>query len=201
MYLLCSVIETVALKTTCFAVTQTLKLGWNCSSYLLSQLFSKPKRERNHKLIYLEDIVIHDIKMMDTRSKYIDNEYNEDSDDEYSEYHCDVVENKNNLKLAVPSQIEMKYPYIPSHGATYESTSAFTMHDSMRSGTEEKMNTEDNNALNKQVQIIKEIINDEKYLNDEMKKKEELEDYLKNQYDKKVIEEIDNEWVNIQVFE
>jgi hypothetical protein len=207
MYILCSVIETIALKTTCFAVSQTLRLGWSCSSYLLSQIFSKSKRERNRKLIYLEDIVIQDIKMMDTRSKYID--YNDsDSDDEYSvcEEGTIVVENKK----TTPPHIEMKHPisyipitytpptYIPP---TYESTSAFTMHDNLSIHN----NSEEENLMNKQVQIIKEIINDEKYLkNDiknEMKKKEELEEYLKNEYDKRVKEEIDNEWVNIQVYE
>ena len=35
----------------------------------------------------------------------------------------------------------------------------------------------------------------------EIKKKEELEEYLKSEYDKKVKEEIDNEWVSIQVYE
>jgi hypothetical protein len=189
MYILCSVIETIALKTTCFAVSQSLKLGWSCSSYLLSQIFSKSKRERNRKLIYLEDIVIQDIKMMDTRSKYID--YNDsDSDDEYSE--CDVVEKKN----TTPPKIEMIYPL-------NESTAAFTMHDTMHNNNN---NDNDNDTmLNKQVQIIKDIINDEKYLNNEkekeIKKKEELEEYLKSEYDKKVKEEIDNEWVSIQVYE
>ena len=187
MYILCSVIETIALKTTCFAVSQSLKLGWSCSSYLLSQIFSKSKRERNRKLIYLEDIVIQDIKMMDTRSKYID--YNDsDSDDEYSE--CDVVEKKN----TTPPKIEMIYPL-------NESTAAFTMHDTMH----DTMHNNNDTMLNKQVQIIKDIINDEKYLNNEkekeIKKKEELEEYLKSEYDKKVKEEIDNEWVSIQVYE
>jgi hypothetical protein len=184
MYILCSVIETIALKTTCFAVSQTLNLGWSCSSYLLSQIFSKSKRERNRKLIYLEDIVIQDIKMMDTRSKYID--YNDsDSDNEYSE--CDVVEKKN----TTPPKIEMIYPL-------NESTAAFTMHDTMHNN-----NDNEDTMLNKQVQIIKDIINDEKYLNNEkeIKKKEELEEYLKSEYDKKVKEEIDNEWVSIQVYE
>ena len=191
MYILCSVIETIALKTTCFAVSQSLKLGWSCSSYLLSQIFSKSKRERNRKLIYLEDIVIQDIKMMDTRSKYID--YNDsDSDNEYSE--CDVVEKKN----TTPPKIEMIYPL-------NESTAAFTMHDTMHDTMHNNNNNDNDTMLNKQVQIIKDIINDEKYLNNEkekeIKKKEELEEYLKSEYDKKVKEEIDNEWVSIQVYE
>ena len=132
----------------------------------------------------MEDIIIlNDVdtrsKYIDTRSKYIDYD---DSDDEYSE--CDVVEKQK----AIPCHIEMIHPV----AVVNESTSAFTMHDHPN-----------DTLLDKQVQIIKEIINDEKYLNvdKEIKQKEELEEYLKNAYDKRVKEELDNEWVNIQVFE
>jgi len=188
MYILCSVIETITLNTTCFAVRHTFNLGWNCTSYLLSKIF-KSKRESNCKFIYLEDIII--LNDVDTRSKYIDYD---DSDDEYIE--CDVVEKQK----TTPCHIEMIHPVAVINESTsaYESTSAFRMHDSLN---EEYNDT----LLDKQVKIIKEIINDEKYLNNdidiEIKNKKDLEEYLKNEYDKRVKEELDNEWVNIQVFE
>lgn len=191
MYILCSVIESIVLKTTCFAVTQTFKLGWNCSSYLLSHVFSSPKR--NRKFIYLEDVIVHE--MDTTRSKYIDyddSDSDSDSDDEY------IVKQK---AITTPCRIEMIHPL-------NESTAAFTMHDNNKKNDDDKKSDDDDDTLlDKQVQIIKEIINDEKYLNidieneKEMKKKKELEEYLKNEYDKRVKEELDNEWVNIQVFE
>ena len=191
MYILCSVIESIVLKTTCFAVTQTFKLGWNCSSYLLSQVFSSPKR--NRKFIYLEDVIVHEVDT--TRSKYIDyddrsdSDSDSDSDDEY------IVKQK---AITTPCRVEMIHPL-------NESTAAFTMHDNCKKSDDD--DEHDDTLLDKQVQIIKEIINDEKYLNidneneKEMKKKKELEEYLKNEYDKRVKEELDNEWVNIQVFE
>jgi len=210
-YFLCSVIETIIVKTTCFAITQTFNLGINCGSYLVSHLFSNSKRNRR-KLIYMEDIIIHDVKMMDNRSKYID--YNSDSDSDYESG------DDNNDVIVSPYKNEMKYPY------SNESTSAYTMHDDMRKKADtskenadtSKANADSSNAdssesessdniesLNNQVQIIKDIINDKKYLNDEIqneiRKKEELDEYLKNEYDKKVKEEIDNEWVSIQIFE
>ena len=216
-YFLCSVIETIIVKTTCFAITQTLNIGINCGSYLVSQLFSNSKRNRR-KLIYMEDIIIHDVKMMDNRSKYID--YNSDSDSDYES-------GDENDVVVSPYKNEMKYPY------SNESTSAYTMHEDMRRKADtsnanedsSKSNADTRNAnadssnadssesessdniesLNNQVQIIKDIINDKKYLNDEIqneiRKKEELDEYLKNEYDKKVKEEIDNEWVSIQIFE
>ena len=189
MYILCSVIESIVLKTTCFAVTQTFKLGWNCSSYLLSQVFSSPKR--NRKFIYLEDVIVHEVDT--TRSKYIDyddrSDSDSDSDDEY------IVKQK---AITTPCRVEMIHPL-------NESTAAFTMHDNCKKRDDD--DEHDDTLLDKQVQLIKEIINDEKYLNidneneKEMKKKKELEEYLKNEYDKRVKEELDNEWVNIQVFE
>jgi hypothetical protein len=226
-YFLCSVIETIIVKTTCFAITQTINIGINCGSYLVSQLFLNSKRNRR-KLIYMEDIIIHDVKMMDNRSKYID--YNSDSDSDYeSGDDNDVV-----VSAQVPYKNEMNNPYKNEMNNPYknESTSAYTMHDDMRRKAEtldkETSNADSSNAdssnadssnadssesecsdniesLNNQVQIIKDIINDKKYLNDEIKneirKKEELDEYLKNEYDKKVKEEIDNEWVSIQIFE
>jgi len=221
-YILCSFLETILLKTTCFAVTQTFHLGMNCGSYLISHLFQKNKK--NRKLIYMEDIVIQDVRMMDTRSKYID--YNDSDDESDNDSDSDYVYEKKTL----PSRLEMPHPQIE---LLNESTLAYTMHDmrsgdmrsgdmrsgdmrsgdirsgDMRSGDMRSgdMRSDDNDetSLDKQVQIIKEIINDEKYLNNdkenEIKKKEELEEYLKNEYDKRVNEEIDNEWVSIQILE
>lgn len=203
-YILCSFLETILLKTTCFAVTQTFHLGMNCGSYLISHLFQKNKR--NRKLIYMEDIVIQDVRMMDTRSKYIDYNDSDCESDNDSDSDSDYVYEKKPL----PSSLEMLHPQIE---LLNESTLAYTMHDirSMQSSDIRSdlqiMQSGDNDdtSLDKQVQIIKEIINDEKYLNNdkenEIKKKEELEEYLKNEYDKRVKEEIDNEWVSIQVFE
>ena len=153
----------------------------------------------------MEDIVIQDVRMMDTRSKYID--YNdsdcESDNDSDSDSDSDYVYEKKPL----PSSLEMLHPQIE---LLNESTLAYTMHD-IRSGDIRsdlqimKSGDNDDTSLDKQVQIIKDIINDEKYLNNdkenEIKKKEELEEYLKNEYDKRVKEEIDNEWVSIQVFE
>jgi len=222
---LCSVIETILVKTTCFAITQTFHLGMNCGSYLISHLFHKNKR--NRKLIYMEDIVIQDVRMMDTRSKYID--YNDSDYESDNDSDSDYVYEKKPL----PSRLEMPHPN-PQIELLNESTLAYTMHDmrsdersgdirsgdkqssymrsdlqSMQSGdihsSDIHSGDNDETSLDKQVQIIKEIINDEKYLNNdkenEIKKKEELEEYLKNEYDKRVKEEIDNEWVSIQVFE
>lgn len=222
-YLLCSVIETILVKTTCFAITQTFNLGINCGSYLVSQLFSNSKKNRR-KLIYMEDVVIQDIKMMDNRSKYIDYD-NSDSDSDYEsgddyDIEKNVVVEK---RYQVPYKNEMNNPILN------ESTSAYTMHDiyrdTIRSDADIKNtstksdvnendedvdimssdNIEQDSSLHNQVQIIKDIINDKKYLNDEIqnerRKKEELDEYLKNEYDKKVKEEIDNEWVSIQVYE
>jgi len=161
----------------------------------------------------LEDVIIQDVKMMEHRSKYID--YYDDSDYENSdddEYDCEnpvVVEKKNITNT--PKLIEMLHDN--------ESTSAFTMHDTIAKFDIEKgdiniktgecdmesSDTDNEPSLTKQVQIIKEIINDKKYLNNdienEIKKKDEMEKYLKNEYDKNINDDIDNEWVNIQVFE
>lgn len=237
-YILCSVIETILVKTTCFAITQTFHLGMNCGSYLISHLFHKNKR--NRKLIYMEDIVIQDVKMMDTRSKYIDYNDSDYESDNDSDSDSDYVYEKKPL----PSRLEMPHPN-PQIELLNESTLAYTMHDkqssymrsddirssdirsgdkqssymrsdlqSMQSGdihssdihsSDIHSGDNDETSLDKQVQIIKEIINEEKYLNNdkenEIKKKEELEEYLKNEYDKRVKEEIDNEWVSIQILE
>ena len=189
-YIMFQIIESVVLKTTCFAITQT----FNAGSYLLSQLFFKPRRDRNkYKHIYLQDVIIHDIRMNDVRSKYID--YSDESDDdEYEEYtptntpevsvmtrHEDEQHIKENVHEDIEHEdIEKALPPI----ITNETASAYSMHT-------------DNDALEKQVQIIKEIINDEKYIK-EIKKKEQLEKYLHNT---RISHETDNEWVNIQAFD
>jgi len=199
-YIMFQIIESVVLKTTCFAITQT----FNAGSYLLSQLFFKPRRDRNkYKHIYLQDVIVHDIRMNDMRSKYID--YSDESDDdEYEEYtptntpevsvmtrhedeqhitenvHEDEQHITENVHEDKDIDIEKALPPI----ITNETASAYSMHT-------------DNDALEKQVQIIKEIINDEKYIK-EIKKKEQLEKYL---HKTKISHETDNEWVNIQAFD
>lgn len=188
-YIMFQIIESVVLKTTCFAITQT----FNAGSYLLSQLFFKPRRDRNkYKHIYLQDVIIHDVRMNDVRSKYID--YSDESDDEYEEYtptntpevsvmtrHEDEQHITENVHEDIEHEdIEKALPPI----ITNETASAYSMHT-------------DNDALDKQVEIIKEIINDEKYIK-EIKKKEQLEKYL---HKTRISHETDNEWVNIQAFD
>jgi hypothetical protein len=195
-------IETIVLKTTCFAITQT----FNAGTYLCSQLFFKSRRDRNkNKHIYLQDVVIHDVRMNDIRSKYIDYiDSDDDSDNEYEE----CVRN-NTPEASVMSRNE-----VSRHGEVSrnevssvndkryiekglppiikdESTSAYTMQ------SEYKNNTDIEDGLEKQVDIIKEIINDEKYIK-EIKLKDQLEKYL-NKIN--IPHETDNEWVNIQVFD
>jgi hypothetical protein len=196
-YLLCSVIETIIVNTTCFAVKKTISLGWNCGYYVLSHLFSNKKQNKNGKFIYLQDVVVQDIKMMDTRSQYIDyNDYS-DSDDEY-----------------VPTTSKMIHPII-NDSIINESTAAWNIdtHEPKslisKIPTDEESSIENTKAndgdddIEKQVNIIKDIISGEKYLDIEkdIQSKNELEDYLSKEYDKRVKEEIENEWVNIQVFE
>jgi hypothetical protein len=188
-YLLCSVIETIIVNTTCFAVKKTVSLGWNCGYYILSHLFSNKKQNKNGKFIYLQDVVIQDIKMMDTRSQYIDyNEFSDSDDDEY-----------------VPTTCKMIHP-ITNDTIMKESTAAWgsVTPPSTPEPTYTQSNKTDENEVDddieKQVNIIKDIISGEKYL-DDVKSKNELEDYLSKEYDKRVKEEIENEWVNIQVFE
>lgn len=202
-YLLCSVIETIIVNTTCFAVKKTVSLGLNCGYYVLSQLFSSKKQNKNGKFIYLQDVVIQDIKMMDTRSQYIDyNEFSDSDDDEY-----------------VPTTCKMIHPIIngPITNDTImnESTAAWGIStsppckpepSSSSKETQPASNAEENEVdddIEKQVNIIKDIISGEKYLDIEknIQSKNDLEDYLSKEYDKRVKEEIENEWVNIQVFE
>ena len=193
-YLLCSVIETIIVNTTCFAVKKTVSLGWNCGYYVLSYLFSSKKQNKNGKFIYLQDVVVQDIKMMDTRSQYIDYNDHSDSDDEY-----------------VPTTNKMIHPII-NESIINESTAAWNidtpepisllskMTNDEESSIENTKANDGDDDIEKQVNIIKDIISGEKYL-DDVKSKNELEDYLSKEYDKRVKEEIENEWVNIQVFD
>ena len=198
-YLVFQFIETVVLKTTCFAISQTINAG----TYLFSQLFFKSKRDRDRnrlKHIYLQDVIIHDIRMGDMRSKYIDYaDSDNESDNEYEEYTPEVSvmsrhevsrhevsrNDDEHITENVQEDIEKALPPVIAN----ESTSAYTMH----TDTENKVD----DALEKQVDIIKEIINDEKYIK-EIKKKEQLEKYLHNT---RISHETDNEWVNIQAFD
>lgn len=193
-YLLCSVIETIIVNTTCFAVKKTVSLGWNCGYYILSHLFSNKKQNKNGKFIYLQDVVVQDIKMLDTRSQYIDyNDYSDSDDDEY-----------------VPTTCKMIHPII-NETIINESTAAWSINTPpstpQPSYVSAQLDTADDNKVDddieKQVNIIKDIISGEKYLDIEkdIQSKNELEDYLSKEYDKRVKEEIENEWVNIQVFE
>jgi hypothetical protein len=196
-YIVFQIIESVVLKTTCFAISQT----FNAGTYLLSQLFFKPRRDRNkYKHVYLQDVIVHDVRMGDIRSKYIDYADSEDeSDNEYEEYirpntpevsamtrhevsrhEVSSDDDEKHITENVHEDIEKALPPI----ITNETASTYSMHT-------------DNDALEKQVQIIKEIINDEKYIK-EIKKKEQLEKYL---HKTKISHETDNEWVNIQVFD
>jgi len=212
-YIVFQIIESVVLKTTCFAISQT----FNAGTYLLSQLFFKPKRDRNkHKHIYLQDVIVHDIRMGDIRSKYIDYADSDDeSDNEYEEYRSNTpkvsVMSRHEVSRNEVSRNEVSRNEVSRHDVssdddekhikenlhkdediekalppiiTNETASAYSMHT-------------ENDALEKQVQIIKEIINDEKYIK-EIKKKEQLEKYL---HKTKISHETDNEWVNIQVFD
>ena len=202
-YLVFQFIETVVLKTTCFAISQTINAG----TYLFSQLFFKSKRDKDRnrlKHIYLQDVIIHDIRMGDMRSKYID--YSDESDNEYEEYTPEVSVmsrhevSRHDVSMNEVSRnddehitenvhkdidIEKALPPVIAN----ESTSAYTMH----TDTENKID----DALEKQVDIIKEIINDEKYIK-EIKKNEQLEQYLNKT---NISHETDNEWVNIEVFD
>ena len=208
-YLVFQFIETVVLKTTCFAISQTINAG----TYLFSQLFFKSKRDKDRnrlKHIYLQDVIIHDIRMGDMRSKYIDYaDSDNESDNEYEEYtpevsvmsrhevsRHDVSRNDvsrhevsrnddEHITENVQEDIEKALPPVIAN----ESTSAYTMH----TDTENKID----DALEKQVDIIKEIINDEKYIK-EIKIKEQLEQYLNKM---NISHETDNEWVNIEVFD
>ena len=208
-YLVFQFIETVVLKTTCFAISQTINAG----TYLFSQLFFKSKRDKDRnrlKHIYLQDVIIHDIRMGDMRSKYIDYaDSDNESDNEYEEYtpevsvmsrhevsRHDVSRNDvsrhevsrnddEHITENVQEDIEKALPPVIAN----ESTSAYTMH----TDTENKID----DALEKQVDIIKEIINDEKYIK-EIKKNEQLEQYLNKM---NISHETDNEWVNIEVFD
>jgi uncharacterized protein (DUF2344 family) len=192
-YLVFQFIETVVLKTTCFAISQTINAG----TYLFSQLFYNSKRDnyRNRlKHIYLQDVIIHDIRMGDMRSKYIDYADSDDeSDNEYEE--CNrkntpeisvmtrYEDSMNDISVNNTEDIEKELPPIIAN----ESTSAYMIE------TEYKVD----DALEKQVEIIKEIINDEKYIK-EIKKNEQLEKYLNKM---NISHETDNEWVNIEVFD
>jgi len=189
-YLVFQFIETVVLKTTCFAISQTINAG----TYLFSQLFFNSKRDkyRNRlKHIYLQDVIMHDIRMGDMRSKYID--YADESDNEYEE--CNrkntpevsvmtrYEDSMNDISRNNTEDIEKELPPVIAN----ESTSAYMIE------TEYKVD----DALEKQVEIIKEIINDEKYIK-EIKKNEQLEQYLNKM---NISHETDNEWVNIEVFD
>jgi hypothetical protein len=192
-YLVFQFIETVVLKTTCFAISQTINAG----TYLFSQLFFNSKRDnyRNRlKHIYLQDVIIHDIRMGDMRSKYIDYaDSDNESDNEYEE--CNrkntpevsvmtrYEDSMNDISRNNTEDIEKELPPIIAN----ESTSAYMIE------TEYKVD----DALEKQVEIIKEIINDEKYIK-EIKKNEQLEQYLNKM---NISHETDNEWVNIEVFD
>ena len=203
-YLVFQFIETVVLKTTCFAISQTINAG----TYLFSQLFFKSKRDKDRnrlKHIYLQDVIIHDIRMGDMRSKYIDYaDSDNESDNEYEEYTPEVSvmsrhevsrhdvsrhevsrNDDEHITENVQEDIEKALPPVIAN----ESTSAYTMH----TDTENKID----DALEKQVDIIKEIINDEKYIK-EIKIKEQLEQYLNKM---NISHETDNEWVNIEVFD
>ena len=205
-YLVFQFIETVVLKTTCFAISQTINAG----TYLFSQLFFKSKRDKDRnrlKHIYLQDVIIHDIRMGDMRSKYIDYaDSDNESDNEYEEYTPEVSVmsrhevSRHDVSMNEVSRnddehitenvhkdidIEKALPPVIAN----ESTSAYTMH----TDTENKID----DALEKQVDIIKEIINDEKYIK-EIKKNEQLEQYLNKT---NISHETDNEWVNIEVFD
>jgi len=206
-YLLCSVIETIIVNTTCFAVKKTVSLGLNCGYYVLSHLFSSKKQNKNGKFIYLQDVVIQDIKMMDTRSQYIDyNEYSDSDDDEYVPTKCKMIHPIINDTIVNES--------ITNGPIMHESTAAWGIatsppckpEPSSSKETEPVSNAEENEVdddIEKQVNIIKDIISGEKYLDIEknIQSKNDLEDYLSKEYDKRVKEEIENEWVNIQVFE
>lgn len=196
-YLVFQFIETVVLKTTCFAISQTINAG----TYLFSQLFFKSKRDRERnrlKHIYLQDVIIHDVRMGDIRSKYIDYaDSDNESDDEYEECNRkntpevsvmtmnEVSRNEVSISRNEIEDIENEIPHVIAN----ESTSAYMM------DTETEINVDD--ALEKQVHIIKEIINDEKYIK-EIKKNEQLEQYLNKM---NISHETDNEWVNIEVFD
>ena len=215
-YLVFQFIETVVLKTTCFAISQTINAG----TYLFSQLFFKSKRDKDRnrlKHIYLQDVIIHDIRMGDMRSKYIDYaDSDNESDNEYEEYTPEVsVMSRHEVSRHEVSRHEVSRHDVSMNEVSRnddehitenvhkdidiekalppvianESTSAYTMH----TDTENKID----DALEKQVDIIKEIINDEKYIK-EIKKNEQLEQYLNKTH---ISHETDNEWVNIEVFD